>query len=520
MSTTPDTPPPGSTDPSGTVPTIDRDVVVIGAGPAGLMAAHTLRRAGHSVAVLEARGRVGGRTWNGRVRDEAGRDHFIEIGGQWISPDQTRLLDLVEELGLETFLRYREGASVYVAPDGTRHTYTGDRLPVSDRTAAEIDRLVGLMDGLAAEVGASEPWAAERAAELDSISFRDWLSGHSDDQEAIDNVSIYIASGMLTKPSHTFSALQAALMAASAGSFSNLVDEDFILDRRVVGGMQTVSLRMAEEMGEDLYLSSPLRQLEWATPDPSTADALNGVAADVRDGVPEDGAPGRVIAHSDRVIVRAKNAVLAVPPNLYSRIQFTPPLPREQHVAHQHVSMGLVIKVHAVYETPFWRDEGLSGTGFGGGRLVPEVYDNTNYGPNLAGGEPGTEDPCGTLVGFISDVHAERIWSLPAEERKREILEAMAAYLGPKTLEPIAFYLSDMAAEEWTRGAYAASYDLGGLHRWGHLQNRPTGPIHYACSDIAAEGYQHVDGAVRMGEAAAQHILSYATLPVGSGTDR
>ena len=505
--------PPRTAEAPEAVPTIDRDVVVIGAGPAGLMAARTLREAGRSVAVLEARARVGGRTWNGRVKDEDGREHFIEIGGQWISPDQTRLLELVGELGLETFPRYRDGASVYVAPDGTRHTYTGERLPVTDRTAEEMERLIGLMDDLAAEVGASEPWAAERAAELDSVSFRTWLSSHSDDEEAIDNVSIYVASGMLTKPSYAFSALQAGLMAASAGSFSNLVDEDFILDRRVVGGMQTVSLKLAEEIGEDLYLSSPVRRLEWATPDPSTADALNGVPADVRDGVPENGAPGEVVAHSDRVIVRARNAVLAVPPNLYSRLHFTPPLPREHHVAHQHVSMGLVIKVHAVYESPFWRAEGLSGTGFGGGRLVPEVYDNTNYGPNIAGGEPGAEDPCGTLVGFISDVHAERMWSLPPEERKREILEAMAAYLGPKTLEPIAFYLSDMAAEEWTRGAYAASYDLGGLHRWGHLQNRPTGPIHYACSDIATEGYQHVDGAVRMGEAAARQILAYAGRP-------
>ncbi|MGD6979305.1 MULTISPECIES: flavin monoamine oxidase family protein [Citricoccus] len=503
-----------SGDAASTVPTIDRDVVVIGAGPAGLMAARTLRNAGHSVAVLEARPRVGGRTWNGRVADASGREHFIEIGGQWISPDQTRLIELVEELGLETFPRYREGASVYVAPDGTRHTYTGDRMPVSERTATEMERLIGLLDELTVEIGASAPWAADRAAELDSISFRTWLSSHSDDQEAIDNVSIYVASGMLTKPSYAFSVLQAVLMAASAGSFSNLVDEDFILDRRVVGGMQTVSERLAEEIGEDLYLSSPVRGLEWATPDPATADPLNGIAADVRDGVPENGAPGRVVAHSDRVVVRARNAVLAVPPNLYSRIQFTPPMPREQQIAHQHLSMGLVIKVHAVYETPFWRAQGLSGTGFGGGRLVQEVYDNTNYGPNLAGGEPGTEDPHGTLVGFISDVHAERMWALPAEERRRQVLEALAVYLGPQALEPIAFYLSDMAAEEWTRGAYAASYDLGGLHRWGHLQNRPTGPIHYACSDIAAEGYQHVDGAVRMGEAAARQILAHAGRPV------
>ncbi|WP_449278723.1 flavin monoamine oxidase family protein [Leucobacter sp. GX24907] len=487
-------------------PVIERDVVVVGAGPAGLSAAHELRKAGHSVAVLEARARVGGRTWNGRMLDDSGNEHFIELGGQWVSPDQTAVIALLEELGLEMFSRYRDGASVYVSPDGTRQTYEGDELPVSERTHAEMTKLIGLMDELCEEIDVTAPWASERAAELDTISFRAWLEQHSDDREAIDNVSIYVASGMLTKPSHAFSTLQAVLMAASAGSFSNLVDESFILDKRVVGGMQSLSVKIAERLGDDLYLSSPVREIEWAEADPSTADPLNGVEADVRNGVPENGVAGDVRVISDRVTVQARAIVLAVPPNLYSRIQFTPPLPREQMVAHQHISMGLVIKVHAAYETPFWREEGLSGTAFGGGRLVQEVYDNTNYGPNIAGGEPDTEDGFGTLVGFISDVYAEQMWALPEAERKQRILEAMAVYLGPKTMDPVAFALSDMGAEEWTRGAYAASYDLGGLHRFGHLQNQPTGPIFYACSDIAAEGYQHVDGAVRMGTEAARRI--------------
>ena len=487
-------------------PVVERDVVVIGAGPAGMMAAYTLKKAGTSVAVVEARNRVGGRTWNGRVADANGNEHFIEIGGQWISPDQTRLISLVDELGLDTFKRYREGESVYIAPDGTRHTYSGDIMPVSDTTNAEMDKLIELLNDKVAQMDVEHPWSMPDAAQLDSISFKDWLKQYSDNQEAIDNVSIYIASGMLTKPAHTFSALQAILMAASAGSFSNLVDEDFILDKRVVGGMQSVSLKLAEYLGDDVFLDSPVRQLNWATPDPTTADNLNNIAPDVRNGVANDGAAGEVTAYADKVVVKAKNAILAVPPNLYNRIQYVPALPREQMVAHQHISMGLVIKVHAVYETPFWREKGLSGTGFGGGRVVQEVYDNTNYGPNGVEDNNG-ENPNGILVSFISDVHAETMWALPEEERKQRILEELAAYLGEETLHPIAFYLSDMAAEEWTRGAYATSYDLGGLSRWGHLQNQPTGPIYYACSDIAAEGYQHVDGAVRQGEIAAQNII-------------
>ncbi|MBG9334214.1 FAD-dependent oxidoreductase [Corynebacterium belfantii] len=478
---------------------LKRDVVIVGAGPAGLMAARTAKKKGLSVAVLEARNRVGGRTWNGKVADDKGVEHFIEIGGQWISPDQTRLTELVRELGLTTFPRYRDGKSIYVSPDGTRHEYEGVTFPASEKTISEMEKLIGRLDELAAEIDPQKPWEHPQAQELDRISFRNWLEQLSDDAEAIDNVSIYVASGMLTKPSYTFSTLQALLMASSAGAFSNLVDEDFILDRRVVGGMQSVSLTMAKELGEDIFLGNPVRSITWSDIDPDTADDLNDVTADVRNGVAHNGEAGDVIVKSDDLEVHAKFVILAVPPNLYSRINYVPPLPRDQHVAHQHISMGLVIKVHAVYDTPFWREEGLSGTGFAGGRLVQEVYDNTNY---FSDGE----DSYGTLVGFVSDIYAEQMWALPPEERKKAILEAMAAFLGPKTKEPIAFYLSDMAAEEWTRGAYATSYDLGGLSRWGHLQNQPTGPIYYACSDIAGAGYQHVDGAIRIGEAVALQI--------------
>lgn len=453
--------------------TIDRDVVIVGAGPSGLSAARRLVAAGKSVAVLEARDRVGGRTWSDHI-DGA----FIEIGGQWISPDQTALKALIAELGKETFKRYREGSSVYIDAAGERHVYAGDAdFPAPAETKIAMDKMIAELDALAAEIGAAEPWAHPRAAELDAISFHDWLRSIADDDEAVRNVALYIAGGMLTKPAYAFSALQAILMAASAGSFSQLIDEDFILDERVVGGMQSVSVQVAEELGSEVvFLNNPVRFLEWTDNGP--------------------GAAAEVIARTDTMQVRAAHAIVAVPPNLYSRISYSPPLPRMQQVAHQHVSMGLIIKVHAVYETSFWREDGLSGSCFGASRIMQEVYDNTNHG-----------DERGTLVGFISDEKAEYIWGLSEEDRREAILDELASYLGPKAREVQVLYLSDWGNEEWTRGAYATSYDLGGLHRWGALQNQPVGPIRFASSDIAAEGYQHVDGAVRIGQATAQLIL-------------
>lgn len=451
-----------------------RDVVIIGAGPCGLTAATELQRAGLSVAVLEARDRVGGRTWTDTI-DGA----MLEIGGQWVSPDQTALLRTLDRLGLETFPRYREGESVYIDPQGRRTRYTGEMFPVGEDTEREMNRLIEILDKLAAEIGASEPWAHPRARELDTISFHHWLRQQSADEEACNNIGLFVAGGMLTKPAHAFSVLQAVLMAASAGSFSNLVDDGFILDKRVVGGMQQVSQRLAGQLGADVVLSSPVRTLRWPG---------------------EDGGAGEgVTAVSDNVTVKARYAVMAVPPNLYSRVSYEPPLPRRQHQMHQHQSLGLVIKVHAVYETPFWREEGLSGTCFGAGALVQEVYDNTNHG-----------DSRGTLVGFVSDEKADAVFELDAGERKAAILASIADYLGGQALTPAVYYESDWGSEEWTRGAYAASYDLGGLHRYGKDQLKPVGPIYWASSDLAAEGYQHVDGAIRLGEATAARIVARA----------
>ncbi|MCF3138595.1 FAD-dependent oxidoreductase [Paenarthrobacter sp. AR 02] len=444
---------------------LDRDVVIVGAGPSGLTAARELKKAGLSVAVLEARDRVGGRTWTDTI-DGA----MLEIGGQWVSPDQTALMALLEELGLEMYSRYRDGESVYIGADGKRTRYTGDSFPVNDTTKVEMDKLVAILDELAAEIGPTEPWAHPKARELDTISFHHWLRQNSSDEEACNNIGLFIAGGMLTKPAHAFSALQAVLMAASAGSFSHLTDEDFILDKRVVGGMQQVSLLQAAELGSDVILNSPVRTINW-----------------------ED---NKVTVVSEQATVNARYVIMAVPPNLYSRVSFNPPLPRRQHQMHQHQSLGLVIKVHAVYETPFWREDGLSGTGFSAGALVQEVYDNTNHG-----------DTRGTLVGFVSDEKADAVFELSAEDRKKAILESIAGFLGDKALTPEVYYESDWGSEEWTRGAYASSYDLGGLHRYGKDQHANVGPIYWSSSDLAAEGYQHVDGAVRMGQATAARIV-------------
>ena len=101
---------------------------------------------------------------------------------------------------------------------------------------------------------------------------------------------------MLTKPAHSFSALSGALIAASAGSSGNLVDADFILDRRVVGGLQLVPIHLAADLRAAVRLSTPVSRIEWD-------DA------------------GVVVAAGSETFA-ARRALVAVLPTLVSRIGF------------------------------------------------------------------------------------------------------------------------------------------------------------------------------------------------------
>ena len=194
--------------------------------------------------------------------------------------------------------------------------------------------------------------------------------------------------------------------------------------------------------------------------------------------------------------VTARGAVLAVPPNLLPAIRFDPPLPARRMQADQWLAQGALIKVQAAYPTPFWRAEGLSGTAFGATALVSEVYDNS----------PPSGTP-GVLVGFVVRSRRRRRRGAVPAARRDAVLAALAGYFGPAALAPTHYVERDWTTEEWTRGAYSATFAIGALSRYGHVLREPVGPMRFAGTDIAGTGNMHIDGAVRSGEAAAASLL-------------
>ena len=445
---------------------IETEVIVIGGGIAGLTAATELAAAGSEVLVLEARDRVGGRTWNTEIGGEAN-----ELGGQWVAPYQSAMHELLADLEIELFDTFRTGQHVFVDRKGSSHRYDGHDAPLGESSEKAFEAAESKLDSLAKEIDPETPWEHPDAERLDRITFESWLQEEISDEMARDLMRSWLAGGFLAKPAHTFSLLQGLWMIAGAGGTYELFEPEQCLAKRVVGGSQLISLRLAERLGDRVSLSAPVREIRW-----------------------DDDS---VVVEAEGLIAEGRRAIVAVPPNLTTSIRFRPALPAWRMRMAQSLSQGSINKVLAVYETPFWREEGLSGQGFAPYELVRELYDNS---PPSAS--------AGVLLTFLAGENAERAGRLGDEERRREVLSGMAKYVGSRALEPVGYIETDWSAQEWTRGAYGTSFGLGGLTRFGADLRRPVGPIDWACSDIAGVGHIHMEGAIRSGRRAAETCLA------------
>jgi monoamine oxidase len=441
------------------------DVVVVGAGLAGLAAARTLRAAGRDVIVLEARDRVGGRTLNEPIGD----GKVVEIGAQWVGPTQDRVLALVGELGLETFPTYVAGKNIFER-GGRLGRYSGTIPRTNPVGLAEVGIAIKRLNAMSASVPPEAPWLAPKADRWDSETFATWMRRNVRTEVARDILRLAIIGVWAAEP-RDVSLLHVLFYIRSAGSLEILTDaEGGAQQDRIVGGSQLISLRMAEQLGATV--------VELATPVRAIRHSEAGVTV-----------------VSDRLTVEAKRAIVAVPPTLAGRIAYDPPLPAVRDGLSQRMAQGSVVKCMAVYERPFWRDRGLSGAITSVTGPVSVGFDNS----------PPDGSP-GVLLGFLEGRAARETADLPQAERRRRVAECFARFFGPEAADPIGYVDRAWGADEWSRGCYGGFMPTGAWSDYGAALREPIGSIHWAGAETALVWNGYMDGAIGSGQDAAAAV--------------
>jgi len=442
------------------------DVLVVGAGFSGLSAARALLDAGRDVVVVEARDRVGGRAYTERL-PEGG---YVDLGGQWIGPTQDAMKALVRELGAETFPTFAEGRHV-LALTKKRALYRGTIPKLSPLALFELGRTMFALERMAKKVDLARPWETPDARRLDSTTLATFLDAKMRTRAA----RAVIDAGLETDFACTageISLLHALFYIKSGTSLECLIStEGGAQEARVVGGMQPLAEALAAPLGERVLLGHVVRAIE-------------------------QDARGVTVRFTDGRTREASRVIVAIPPTLAGRIEYSPSLPARRDQLTQRMPMGTVIKTIAIYERPFWRERGLSGQAVFEDGPVQVSFDTTPKG-----GAPGM------LVGFCLADRARALLDRTTEERAPLVLESFARAFGDEARRPLRYLDHSWAEEPFSRGCYVGLLSPGAWTGYGAALAAPCGRIHWAGTETSTRWNGYFEGAVLAGRRAAAEVL-------------
>lgn len=441
----------------------EADVIVAGAGVAGLKAAQELVDAGRSVIVLEANERAGGRL---KRRDVGG--YVADVGGQWVGKGHDVLLGEAKRFGIATYDQYESGKTLLQLL-GKPVSFTGTIPKMPPLALIELALLQRRWERDCATLPVEAPWNGPRADEWDSITLESWIAAHIRTKSAREFARL-VPRGAWAAEARQVSYLWFLDALRSAGGLDYLMGvKDGALDAKFKGGMQQIPQRMAEALGSRIVLGAPAEKI---------AQGPDGVRVTTPKGE-----------------FSARFIIVAAPPAAAARIQYEPHLPAARDGLQQRMPMGTIVKVIVTYSTAFWRTAGWSGQVATDDDTLGIVMDDArDTGP-------------AALLCFIEGRHAVALSAAGKDARKEKVIASLVRFFGPEAAHPLGYDDNDWLTEPYIHG-YVGHMPPGTMTRFGRALREPCGRLHWAGSETATEWAGYIEGGLRSGIRAAREVIA------------
>uniref|UniRef100_A0A7M4FI22 Amine oxidase n=1 Tax=Crocodylus porosus TaxID=8502 RepID=A0A7M4FI22_CROPO len=420
--------------------------------PLGLSAAKLLAESGLNVIVLEARDRVGGRTFTARNKQVK----YVDLGGAYVGPTQNRVLRLSKELGLQTY-KVNEVEHLIHHVKGKSYPFKGPFPPMRNPFVyLDYNNLWRTMDEMGKEIPNEAPWKAPHAEEWDKMTMQEFIDKICWTNAVKRFVTLFVNVDVTSEP-HEVSALWFLWYVKQCGGTGRIFSTtNGGQERKFVGGSGQISEKIMERLGKRVKLESPVVRIDQS-------------------------GENVIVETLNHEIYEGKYVISAIPPVLGLKIHFNPPLPPMRNQLINRVPMGAVIKAIVYYKDTFWRKKGYCGT------MIIEDE--------------------GAAIGLTLD-DTKPDGSVPAIIGKKRLCELYAKVLGSEeALHPVHYEEKNWCEEQYSGGCYTAYFPPGIMTQYGRILRQPVGRIYFAGTETATEWSGYMEGAVQAGERAAREIL-------------
>ena len=438
-------------------------VIVVGAGLAGLAAAHRLRETGANVIVLEARAVPGGRVRT--VRDPFDNGLYGELGAARIFDTHYYVMHWVNRYGLSLVpFAPAEGETLFVR--GAMRVPSVDIVAGDDfipdvhaheRGASPSVLFNRLLEGVPADLAIPEisPESLAQWEPLDAVTWPDFLRGRG----ASEDVVALLTLGSNSSAISALYVLRQIMLHRGARAYL-----------KIEGGMDRLPTAMAGDLGDRIRYNCAVTAV--------AQDAL-GVRLTCREN-------GR------ETMVTGDRVVLTIAFSLLRDVGFDPPLSPQKAQIVENLPYRAVTRFLLQSRTRFWHADGLSGAARTD--APAELWD-------ASAGQPGTQ---GILS--VTTSGAPSVGSVPSVGESLEMGTGLAANAFPDITEQFQKGITqNWTADPWSKGAFAVFYP-GQMTRWWPHLAAPEGRIHFAGEHVSPwPGW--MEGALWSAERVLQEIL-------------